>query len=150
MISTIHSYGGVTATVYVMQKGEKIPRHQHSFAHTTSVAAGSTEVSVWWPTDVGVHQMMVGDSPFELPGSLDHEIRALEDGTVVVNLSIGQAAAQVYTDSPAAQAQAGGVTLVGDEGWDKDDRPKFGNPAEERAYFREHGTVATIGRCFGC
>jgi len=110
MITTIHSYGGVTATVYVMQKGEKIPRHQHPFPHTTSVAAGSTEVQVWWPTDIGVHQMLVGDPPFELPGSLDHEIRALVDGTVVVNLSVGepQTVANATRGEPA---QAGGVEL---------------------------------------
>jgi hypothetical protein len=110
MITTIHSYGGVTATVYVMTKGEKISRHRHKFPHTTSVAAGSTEVSVWWPTDVGVHQMMIGDPPFELPGNLDHEIRALVDGTMVVNLSMGENQA-AWTHPDYVAPAGGGVVL---------------------------------------
>jgi hypothetical protein len=110
MITTIHSYGGVTATVYVMNKGEKIPRHQHPFPHTTGVAAGQSAVEMYGNTPF-LGEMIVGDIPLVLPKNIDHEIRALVDGTVVVNMTIGQTAPQVYTDSPAAQAQAGGVTL---------------------------------------
>jgi hypothetical protein len=138
MITTIHSYGGVTATVYVMQRGEKIPRHQHPFAHTTSVAAGRSQVEIGVGLD-HVFEMGVGLDPYLLPPNIDHEIRVLEDGTVVVNMSAGQAAGQAYADPSAVQAQAGGVTLVGDEDCGKDDRPKFANPAEERAHMREHG-----------
>src|ERR1700719_4002244 len=124
MITSIHSYGGVTATVYVMQKGEKVPRHQHSFAHTTSVAAGRSEVGMFGHA---IFKMEIGDPAYELPPNIDHEIRALEDGTVVVNMSVGSSAAVA---APGPTAQAGGVTLVGDEGWDKNDSPKFANPAE--------------------
>ena len=69
--------------------------------------------------------MKPGNPVVELLANVDHEIRALEDGTVVVNLSIGSP--QTVTNAaPGELAQAGGVTMV------------------------EHGTVATIGRCFGC
>ena len=107
MITRIHSYGGVTATVYVMQKGEKIPRHQHTFAHTTAVAAGQSEVEVWdYPPQSIKHTMIVGDIPWELAANIDHEIRALVDDTAVVNMSMSEAR---DTGVAAETAQAGGV-----------------------------------------
>ena len=114
MITTIHSYGGVTATVYVMNKSEKIPRHQHSFTHTTSVAAGITQVVLWHekeqPPRLEWFEMVPGDKPRELPANIDHEIIAYVDGTVVVNLSVGgpQTVANATHGEPA---QAGGVAL---------------------------------------
>jgi quercetin dioxygenase-like cupin family protein len=107
MITSIHSYGGVTATVYVMNKGEKIPRHQHSFAHTTAVAAGKSEVEIYDSLSTRF-TMETGDNPWELPANIDHEIRALEDGTVVVNMAVGIAAAVA---APGPAAQDGGVAL---------------------------------------
>ena len=108
MITTIHSYGGVTATVYVMQNGEKIPCHQHTFAHTTSVAAGQSTVEMYGnPPFLG--EMIVGDIPLVLPPNIDHEIRALVDGTVVVNLAQGLASNFLHEKgNPEA---AGGVLL---------------------------------------
>jgi quercetin dioxygenase-like cupin family protein len=106
MITSIHSYGGVTATVYVMQRGEKIPRHKHPTVHTTGVAAGKSEVEL---LDVATFAMVVGEVPQLLPPGIDHEIRALEDGTVVVNLSIGGRYAGPVGD--IAPAQSGGVAL---------------------------------------
>ena len=108
MISSIHSYGGVTATVYVMNAGEKIPRHQHAFAHTTSVATGETMITVWDDGPRNIKKMKVGDREFELLALVDHEISALVDGTVVVNLAIVSSAAAGVTGQ---SAQAGGVML---------------------------------------
>jgi quercetin dioxygenase-like cupin family protein len=108
MITTTHSYGGATATVYVMTKGEKVPRHQHTYAHTTSVAAGQSEVDVY--DDLSTRfTMLPGDNPWELPANIDHEIRALTDDTVVVNMAVGEAHA---TGVAADPARNGGVTLV--------------------------------------
>ena len=108
MITTIHSYGGVTATVYVMQKSEKIPRHQHTFAHTTAVAAGQSEVEVYGDS-LAPFVMLVGDAAYELPAGIDHEIRALEDGTVVVNIAKGLASNFFHQkDNPSA---GGGILL---------------------------------------
>ena|ERR1700719_3522534 len=109
MITTIHSYGGLTATVYVMAKGEKIPRHQHTFPHTTSVAAGKSEVVILGgDASAQLLHMLPGDPPEILPPNIDHEIRALTDDTVVVNLSMSEAR---DTGVAAETAQAGGVTL---------------------------------------
>src|ERR1700719_1137986 len=105
MITSIHSYGGVTATVYVMNKGEKIPRHQHTFAHTTAVAAGRSQIEIGDGLDY-VFEMGVGLDPYLLPPNIDHEIRALEDGTVVVNMAVGNSA-NAGISGPAAKA--GGV-----------------------------------------
>ena len=107
MITSIHSYGGVTATVYVMSKGEKIPRHQHPFPHTTSVAAGRSEVEIYDSLSTRF-TMATGGNPWELPPNIDHEIRALVDGTVVVNMAVGSSAAIA---APGPAAQDGGVAL---------------------------------------
>jgi quercetin dioxygenase-like cupin family protein len=110
MITSIHSYSGVTATVYVMNRGEKIVRHQHAFVHTTSVAAGRSEVEVYrWPNSSEAFEMRPDQPRVELPAGIDHEIRALEDGTVVVNMAVWTAAAA--TAAPAEPAAAGGVAL---------------------------------------
>ena len=111
MITTIHSYGGVTATVYVMNKGEKVPRHQHPFVHTTSVAAGRSEVEVYrWHNSSEAFQMRPDQARVELPPNIDHEIRALEDGTVVVNLSVG-GPHLTENAGPGEPTQGGGVAL---------------------------------------
>jgi hypothetical protein len=53
--------------------------------------------------------MLPGDNPWGLPANIDHEIRALTDGTVVVNMAVGEAHA---TGVAADPARNGGVTLV--------------------------------------
>ena len=112
MIQTIHSYGGVTATVYVMGKGEKIARHQHPFPHTTSVAAGQSEVEIYYDVvpPVKPMTMLPGDTIIVLPPNIDHEIRALVDGTVVVNLSV-VATVQNQEKYSNPIPKAGGVEL---------------------------------------
>ncbi|SRR5229473_933087 len=109
MITSLHSYGGVTATVYVMNAGEKIPRHQHTFAHTTSVAAGETMITVWDDGPRNIKQMKVGDREFELLALVDHEISALVDGTVVVNMA--QGVASNFLHEKGNPEAAGGVLL---------------------------------------
>ena len=108
MIATSHAYGSVIASVYVMNTGEKIARHQHTFPHTTSVAAGESEVEIY---DSSIpFKMSLNMQPVELPALIDHEIRALVDGTVVINI---QAAGPSHTVSYSKQepASSGGVML---------------------------------------
>ena len=107
MITSIHTYGGVTATVYVMSKGEKIPRHQHTFAHTTGVAQGRSRVEIFGDLP-SMFKMGEGDKAYELPPNIDHEITAIRENTVVVNMAVVNSA---NAGIPGPAAQAGGVAL---------------------------------------
>jgi quercetin dioxygenase-like cupin family protein len=101
-----HSWQGVTATVYHLNKGEKIPRHRHNVAHTTAVLAGRTEAEIF---DRMMTEMDPSDPGLILPEGIDHEIRALENGTIVMNMIAVTYTTVDYPDGPPAQA--GGVEL---------------------------------------
>jgi quercetin dioxygenase-like cupin family protein len=109
MKATTHTAFGVTATVYQLDKGEKIARHQHPFMHTTSVAAGRTEVEMWDENTPHPYLMRPGDPDFALPANIDHEIRAMEDGTIVVNIAEGGGYSAAMAGLPGL---SGGVMLA--------------------------------------
>jgi quercetin dioxygenase-like cupin family protein len=87
MIQTVvnaHSvtYDGTTLNVYHVNKGQGLPRHEHTFAHLTMVHAGSALI-----TKEGKELVMTKDTqPVNLLANEWHELEALEDGTVFVNV----------------------------------------------------------------
>jgi quercetin dioxygenase-like cupin family protein len=83
-VRAVHSvtYDGATLNVYHANKGEGIPRHEHAYAHLTMCHAGSCLV-----TKEGKSLTMTKDTqPVDLIADGWHEIEALEDGTVFVNV----------------------------------------------------------------
>lgn len=73
---------GTTLNVYHANKGEGLPRHTHAYSHLTMCHAGSCLV-----TKENKSLTMTKDTqPINLTGSEWHEIEALEDGTVFVNV----------------------------------------------------------------
>lgn len=83
-IAPVHSltYDGATLRVYHANKGEGLSRHDHSYAHLTMCHAGSVLV-----TKEGKSLVMTKDTqPVNLVAAEWHEIEALEDGTVFVNV----------------------------------------------------------------
>ena len=83
-VDPIHvvEYDVATVHVYHANKGEGIPRHEHSYAHLTMCHAGSILV-----TKEGKSLTMAKDTqPVNLVAAEWHEIEALEDGTVFVNI----------------------------------------------------------------
>jgi quercetin dioxygenase-like cupin family protein len=75
-------YDGAQLNVYHVDKGQGLPSHSHSYAHATICNAGSCLVSL-----EGRSYTMTKDSqPLNLPAGEWHEIEALEDGTVFVNI----------------------------------------------------------------
>ena len=75
-------YAGASINVFHANKGEGLPSHSHSYAHATMCNAGSCLVSL-----EGRSYTMTKDSqPLNLPAGEWHEIEALEDGTVFVNV----------------------------------------------------------------
>lgn len=76
------TYDGATLNVYHANKGQGLPRHEHSYAHLTMCHAGSCLV-----TKEGKSLVMTKDTqPVNLVADGWHEIEALEDGTVFVNV----------------------------------------------------------------
>jgi quercetin dioxygenase-like cupin family protein len=85
-VTAVHkvTYDGATLNVYHADKGQGLPRHEHSYAHLTMCHAGSCLV-----TKVGKSLVMTKDTqPVNLIADGWHEIKALEDGTVFVNVFV--------------------------------------------------------------
>jgi quercetin dioxygenase-like cupin family protein len=76
------TYDGANLIVYHANNGQGLPSHSHSYAHAIMCNAGSCLVSL-----EGRSYTMTKDSrPLNLPAGEWHEIEALEDGTVFVNV----------------------------------------------------------------
>lgn len=76
------SYDGVVVRIYHANKGEGLPKHQHVFSHATMCHSGKCAIR-----KQGVE--LVTDknhTPINLVAHEWHEIEALEDGTVFVNI----------------------------------------------------------------
>jgi quercetin dioxygenase-like cupin family protein len=76
------TYDGVVLNVYHANKGEGLPKHEHNFSHATICHAGSLLVR-----KENKELIMTKDTqPVNLVANEWHEIEALEDGTVFVNV----------------------------------------------------------------
>lgn len=76
------NYDGVMLNVYHANKGEGLPRHDHSYAHLTMCTAGSCIIR-----KEGKEVVVTKDStPINLVAGEWHEIEALEDETVFINV----------------------------------------------------------------
>ena len=75
-------YAGATIHVYHANQGEGLPSHLHAWNHATMCHVGSCIVKV-----KGKEYTLTADSqPLDLPAHEYHEIEALEDGTVFMNV----------------------------------------------------------------
>lgn len=75
-------YDGAQLNVYHADKGQGLPKHQHVYAHLTMVHAGSLVAR-----KEGRELIMTKDTqPVNLVANEWHELEALEDGTVFVNV----------------------------------------------------------------
>lgn len=76
------TYDGASVNVYHANKGQGLPRHEHRYAHLTMCHAGVCAVR-----KEGRELVMTKDTqPVNLRANEWHEIEALEDGTVFVNV----------------------------------------------------------------
>ena len=75
-------YDGANVNVFHVNKGEGIPRHEHAYAHLTMCHSGSCVVR-----KEGIQKVVDKNTqPINLKANEWHEIEALEDGTVFVNI----------------------------------------------------------------
>ena len=76
------TYGGSIVRVYHANKGEGIPNHAHAYSHATICTSGSCKL-----TQENKSIIVNKDStPVNLLAGKWHEIEALENGTVFVNV----------------------------------------------------------------
>lgn len=76
------TYDGAQLNVFHANTGEGLPKHEHLYAHATCCHAGSLIVR-----KKGRELIMTKDTqPINLTANEWHEIEALEDGTVFVNV----------------------------------------------------------------
>ena len=76
--------GGTTISIHHANRGEGLPRHEHNFSHLTMCHAGSIAIR-----KEGKEVVRTKDSqPVNLVANEWHEIEAMEDGTVFVNVLV--------------------------------------------------------------
>jgi hypothetical protein len=83
-ISPAHSftYDGAVINIYHANQGEGLPRHEHLYAHATFCSAGSCAIR-----KEGLEKVITKeDGPFNLRAKEWHEIEALVDNTVFINV----------------------------------------------------------------
>ena len=76
------TYDGATLNVFHANKGEGLPQHEHIYAHAIMCNAGSCLVSL----EGRSYTINKNSQPLNLPAGEWHEIEALEDGTVFINV----------------------------------------------------------------
>lgn len=76
------TYAGTTVNVYSANKGEGLPRHEHGYSHATICISGSCLIRKEGKERVVTNQ----DKAVNLKENEWHEIEALEDGTVFINV----------------------------------------------------------------
>jgi quercetin dioxygenase-like cupin family protein len=75
-------YDGASINIYHANKGEGLPKHEHIYSHATMCHAGSCLVSLKGRS----YTINKNSTPLNLPANEWHEIEALEDETVFVNV----------------------------------------------------------------
>ena len=81
------NYNETSIFVYHANIGQGIPKHEHIYAHATMCNAGSCLVTVQSKDgEIKEYKINKFDRPLELGFGRWHEIEALEDGTVFVNV----------------------------------------------------------------
>jgi quercetin dioxygenase-like cupin family protein len=78
----VFSYDGAQLNVYHANKGEGLLKHEHTFSHASMCNAGSCLVTL----EGRSYTVDKNSQPLNLPANEWHEIEALEDGTVFVNV----------------------------------------------------------------
>lgn len=83
-VEPVHSvtYDGASVYVYHANKGEGLPKHEHTFSHLTMCHAGKAIIRKEG------RELIIDKTtqPVNLKANEWHEIEALEDDTVFVNV----------------------------------------------------------------
>ena len=77
------TYNGAKLNIYHVDKDEGLPMHGHAYSHAIMCNAGSCLVTLENGKSIVMTKSTI---PVNLPAGIQHEIKALEDGTVFVNV----------------------------------------------------------------
>lgn len=77
------TYDGVQLNIYHANKGEGLPMHGHEFSHATMCNSGSCRIILKNGKSKIINKKSI---PVNLLAGIQHEIEALEDNTVFVNV----------------------------------------------------------------
>ena len=78
----LFTYDGAVINVYHANIGEGLPKHEHLYSHATMCNSGSCIVRL----EGRYHTIDKHSQPLNLSAGEWHEIEALEDNTVFVNV----------------------------------------------------------------
>jgi hypothetical protein len=78
----IFTYDGAQLNVYHANKGQGLAKHEHTYSHATICHNGSCLISL----EGRSYTINKDSKPLNLPAYEWHEIEALEDETVFVNV----------------------------------------------------------------
>lgn len=78
----VFTYDGAILNIFHVNKGEGLPRHEHTYAHATFCTSGSCVIRKEGKEVI----FEKNTQPANLKASEWHEIEALEDGTVFINV----------------------------------------------------------------
>jgi quercetin dioxygenase-like cupin family protein len=78
----IFTYAGAQLNIYHANKGEGIPSHSHMHTHATVCNSGSCKITLEGRSYV----INKNSQPLNLPSNEWHEIEALENNTVFINV----------------------------------------------------------------
>ena len=83
-ITPSHSfvYDGVMMGIYYADKGEGLPKHEHTYSHASFCTSGSVVIR----KDGKEIIIDKNTQPLDLSSNEWHEIEALEDNTVFINV----------------------------------------------------------------
>jgi quercetin dioxygenase-like cupin family protein len=76
------TYDGAVINIYHANKGEGLPKHEHNYAHATFCSSGSCIIR----KEKLELTITKKSKPLNLKEAEWHEIEALEDGTVFINV----------------------------------------------------------------
>jgi quercetin dioxygenase-like cupin family protein len=76
------NYSGSVLNIYHADKGEGLIKHEHSFNHATMCVSGSIIIRKEGKEIIADKNTQ----PFDLTANEWHEIEALEDGSVFINV----------------------------------------------------------------
>lgn len=77
-----YTFAGANVKVYHANKGQGLPRHEHTYSHVTACHSGRLLIR---KESVSL-EMTKETQPVVLKENEWHEIEALEDGTVICNV----------------------------------------------------------------
>jgi quercetin dioxygenase-like cupin family protein len=82
------TYDGASINIYHANKGEGLPKHGHTYSHATFCTSGSCYIRVGKDDTEEFKELIIDKSsqPINFPSDKWHEIEAIEDNTVFINV----------------------------------------------------------------